>query len=220
MLVELNFDVDAINKAYEDRGVSFSTEKVIDDGTEIELYSYTIDPKHEFWVSKKFEPNENKTIFAIKETKGIFWSYNLDHSINDYFVDNVTDSFCMFNRKTGTAYTRKESRNLYSIMDDETRTEEEQDNARNEFFAHSMDAYGTADNVQQVLERFERVIANPDIKVVFGFNNVYRENQSESGGWRWHKNGEYIGNQKPTHEYLYDDTHIDKIIQFHVYVIE
>ena len=80
--------------------------------------------------------------------------------------------------------------------------------------------YGVCDNYEQVLEKYKYILNDTNKNYVVGLSTVKRENQSSEGGWRWHKWGEYIGNQNPQHEYLYDDTHIDKVYCYHIYEIE
>lgn len=80
-------------------------------------------------------------------------------------------------------------------------------------------AYGVCDNYKQILEYHKDIISD-NKNYVIGLSTVERKNQDENGGWRWHKWGEYIGNQNPQHEYLYDDTHIDKVYCYQIYEIE
>lgn len=81
-------------------------------------------------------------------------------------------------------------------------------------------ANGVCDNYHQITEKYKEILSNPEKNYVIGLSTVKRENQSEDGGWRWHKWGSYIGTQNPQHEYLYDDKHIDKVFCFHIYEIE
>lgn len=81
-------------------------------------------------------------------------------------------------------------------------------------------AYGVCDNYKQVLEKHKDLFDDTNKNYVIGLSTVKREKQSSEGGWRWHKWGEYIGNQNPQHEYLYDDTHIDKVYCYHIYEVE
>lgn len=80
--------------------------------------------------------------------------------------------------------------------------------------------YGVCDNYEQVLEKHKDLFDDTNKNYVVGLSTVKRENQSSEGGWRWHKWGEYIGKQNPQHEYLYDDTHIEKVYCYHIYEIE
>ena len=79
--------------------------------------------------------------------------------------------------------------------------------------------YSVCDDYSQILERYDSILNNPNKNYVIGLSVVERKNQQPDGGWRWDKLGEYIGVQNPTHEYLYDDTHIDKVYCFHIYEI-
>jgi hypothetical protein len=78
--------------------------------------------------------------------------------------------------------------------------------------------YGVADSWQQVLMKKPEYIQCEDKYVLF-VSEVRREHQSPKGGWRYHKWGEYIGEQGPQHEYLYDDTHIDSVMLYHFFRI-
>lgn len=55
---------------------------------------------------------------------------------------------------------------------------------------------------------------------LIGLSTVNRKDEPEGGGWRWGKWGKYIGTQKPQHEYIYNDTHIDTVYCYHIYEIE
>lgn len=67
--------------------------------------------------------------------------------------------------------------------------------------------YGTADNLEQIKEYFKRQISDPDEKYFIVIHHIYqeKENAYKGGGWRWHKNGPYIGNLEPQCEYLDDE---------------
>ena len=80
----------------------------------------------------------------------------------------------------------------------------------------SAGCYGVCDNHEQVLEAVPE-LNDPNRNFVLMLTPVKRENQPESGGWRWHKWGDYIGTQEPRHEYLYDEKHIDMVFVYHIY---
>lgn len=80
--------------------------------------------------------------------------------------------------------------------------------------------YGVCDNYEQVLEKHKNLLNDANKNYVVGLSTVKRESQSSKCGWRWRGWGEYIGTQNPQHEYLYDDTHIDKVYCYHIYEVE
>lgn len=90
----------------------------------------------------------------------------------------------------------------------------------NEKILNKWVATGVCDSYEQVLEKYKEKIDDPNRNYVIGLSTVERVKQPSDGGWRWHKWGEYIGTQNPEHEYIYDDTHIDKVYCFHIYEIE
>ena len=79
-------------------------------------------------------------------------------------------------------------------------------------------SYGVCDNYLQVLEQ-EPDLIKSDNKYVITVTPINKDNQPEEGGWRWHKWGSYIGTQKPTTEYLYDEPEIEEVYVYHVYQI-
>jgi hypothetical protein len=77
--------------------------------------------------------------------------------------------------------------------------------------------YGVCDNYQQVLEKYPFLQAD-DNQYVLTVCVVKKSDQPESGGWRWHKWGEYVGTKTPLHEYLYDeDDSIQEVFCYHIY---
>jgi hypothetical protein len=79
------------------------------------------------------------------------------------------------------------------------------------------DNYGICDNFAQLRAVLPPLVTeDPDRFFTISLMEVRREDQPEDGGWRYHKWGEYIGTQKPRHEYLYDDKHIDSVICYHI----
>jgi hypothetical protein len=80
-----------------------------------------------------------------------------------------------------------------------------------------MDSLGVVDSVEQLLSLYD-FDADPR-KLVISMVSIKRENCSSEGGWRYHKWGTYYGTQKPQHEYLYHDKHIDEVFTFHVHEI-
>lgn len=75
--------------------------------------------------------------------------------------------------------------------------------------------YGSADDVAQVLARYPD-LATSDRPFLITFQTLTREN---SPGWRWHKNGEYIGSQDPQCEHLGDEPNIEQIITWSIWQV-
>lgn len=76
---------------------------------------------------------------------------------------------------------------------------------------------GVADDTNQIVEYMEKT----------GFSNcvvfitpIYKDQQTPTGGWRWHKWGQYIGKHKITSEYLYDEPDIDQVLVWEIIVID
>jgi len=77
--------------------------------------------------------------------------------------------------------------------------------------------YGVCDNWKNLKAHLPLVVTESERKFVISLVPIYKEDQPERDGWRWHKWGEYIGEQTPTHEYLYDEPVIELVYAYHVY---
>lgn len=77
--------------------------------------------------------------------------------------------------------------------------------------------YGVCDNAQQAIDYCKEKLKDNDDKedqeYILTMTPIFRHNQEEFGGWRWHKWGRYIGVQDRKHEYLYDED-IDLVYVF------
>ncbi len=80
------------------------------------------------------------------------------------------------------------------------------------------DEYGVCDGFPQILDRTP-ILKDPDRKFVISLTPIIKAEQPSEGGWRWHKWGPYIGNQKPTCEYIHDESDMDKVYAYHIYEI-
>lgn len=80
----------------------------------------------------------------------------------------------------------------------------------------SIDPYGVCDNHEQLLRQFLEK-NDPDRQFVITLTEIKRENQPPIDGWRWRKWGNYIGDHKIQHEYLYDEKEIDKVYVYAIY---
>lgn len=79
-------------------------------------------------------------------------------------------------------------------------------------------SYGVADSVQQIKQTY-KFLDKSDRQFVCFVTPMYREHQSDSGGFRFHKFGPYIGRHNITCEYLYDQTDIDVVYVYHFHEI-
>jgi hypothetical protein len=81
------------------------------------------------------------------------------------------------------------------------------------------DDFGVCDHWTQITEKWPVIVDDYEHRYIIALVEIRRDDQEASGGWRWHKWGTYLGTQNPTHEYLYDDTHIDVVYTYHIYEI-
>jgi len=76
------------------------------------------------------------------------------------------------------------------------------------------DDFGVCDSYDQVLARWPSLETDPRHFQIW-LTEVRREDQSEHGGWRWHKWGPYLGTYEIKHEYLYDED-IERVFPFSI----
>lgn len=77
---------------------------------------------------------------------------------------------------------------------------------------------GVCDRWEQIVEKWPE-IQTSDRHFVISVSRVTKAAQPESGGWRWHKWGDYIGTHEPQCEYLHDEPQVEAIYTFHVYEV-
>jgi hypothetical protein len=76
---------------------------------------------------------------------------------------------------------------------------------------------GVCDSADQLLEHYGALCEDGGSHYVAFLTPIVKADQPSHGGWRWHKWGEYIGKQKPTCEYMYDEPEIEKVYVYTIY---
>ena len=76
--------------------------------------------------------------------------------------------------------------------------------------------YGVCDSVENLLQVYME-LQTSDREFTVTLTPIIKAEQSSDGGWRWHKWGEYIGQQEPTCEYIYNEPIIEKVYVYHIY---
>ena len=71
--------------------------------------------------------------------------------------------------------------------------------------------YGSADTVEQILAWKDGAFVKSDRLFVLEINEVSREH---TPGWRWEKNGSYIGTKSPQAECIGDEPEIVSVLNF------
>ena len=82
----------------------------------------------------------------------------------------------------------------------------------------NIQCYGVCDDYKQILKK-EPMLQKSNRKFVISITPIEKNKQESNGGWRWHKWGPYIGKQKPTCEYLYDEPIIEKVYCYHIFEV-
>lgn len=84
---------------------------------------------------------------------------------------------------------------------------------------HSFSNSVIVDNIEQFYSYFKFLnLLNKEY--IACLTPIYKSEQPSTGGWRWHKWGPYLGNQKSIGtEYLYDEPNIDLIFVATVYEV-
>lgn len=213
MLTKLEFglSVDQIKT----HGLSIHRSPMTDE--KADLIEVRIDPEHEFWKKHKVDPSGTR-MFAVAELPqvGLYYGYSLSNHLDNFCLNYEEDCSHGMISKEGIIYTMDEVSEIYKNFQDKSpflSTGKIRPNAPGQM----VNQYGSADNIQQVLRKHRKMLMNPDQKFVIEYHVIDRET---GGGYRWHKNGSYIGTKKPKHEYLRDDTHIDSIIQYNIILLK
>lgn len=185
MLIDLEWDL----KYAEGRiRANYIAEFDTTDGGLIITTSY---PGGDFPDGKRF-----RTRIADRVHRGVYWSYLLYREIPNY-------------TKWEIEYPWDAERVLFNQMCDARDDEQEHERLR-DLFRRTKTTYGCADNLQQIFRQGRQCIASPSPYVL----QLSLVTQEYSGGWRWHKNGPYIGRHKERGEHLRETPEIDNIIQF------
>jgi hypothetical protein len=81
-----------------------------------------------------------------------------------------------------------------------------------------LENYGVCDSPEQVVRRWEFLATAPE-RYLVAFVKIERV-PGERTGWRWRKNGPYIGDHTPEWEYLDDEPPtIGHVLLFHIYQV-
>lgn len=79
-------------------------------------------------------------------------------------------------------------------------------------------SYGVCDSPVQLKAELDKVDLSGR-NLIVSMQQLNRSDESEEGGWRWHKWGPYIGTQNPQCEYLADEPEIETVFVYHIYEI-
>jgi hypothetical protein len=81
--------------------------------------------------------------------------------------------------------------------------------------------YGVCDSLDQLRRHslWEEIERDPRAMALV-LTPVRRSDQEESGGWRWHKWGEYVGDQEPQCEYIFDEPVVELVYVFKAVVLD
>jgi len=131
----------------------------------------------------------------------------------DYNHEDLDDEFCLHHIVRHGVGIYEYCLNLKFQIRDMTSYEEDRhyEYENNSIPWHM--SYGVADNIQQILEQCPWFLTT-EKEFVLELYRVKKSEQSDWGGWRWHKWGEYIGTQTPTTEYIYDEPVIEEVLVF------
>lgn len=131
-----------------------------------------------------------------------------------YYTDGVGNDMDWFNCWTNqTVYykTKSYKKNL-KALDDLTE--------RINFSRNAWD-YGVADNEDQVINYYNEGVASGKFtgNHVITLTEIIKNPEHRYSGWRWHKNGPYIGTQNSVAEYINDEPEIERVVMFNIYKI-
>ena len=158
---------------------------------------------------------DNPTPQPYKDWTGVYVipHFSLDHMIRLPGSDRIGDEPSQYD------YTYPEFPEAYHKAVPPTPQgpwDAEDDEAEHGFF----NCYGVCDTPDAFLARFGELLKADERKFAMSFTHIDKKSQSPEGGWRWHKWGPYIGEGRPTTEYIYDeDAFDDGVYCYHIYQV-
>lgn len=87
------------------------------------------------------------------------------------------------------------------------------------YLGGDFNCYGVCDSPEQLVKLLPEIVTKGPKKYVISMVHLKKSEQPDDGGWRWHKWGPYIGEQKPEREYLADEPLIEEVWTFHIYEV-
>ena len=78
--------------------------------------------------------------------------------------------------------------------------------------------YGVCDDYTQVLEKYRDKIKS-DKEYVIVLQVIHKQGQYSLNGWKWSKQGPYIGKQKQEAEYLFDEPMITEVYEYSIFEV-
>lgn len=86
-----------------------------------------------------------------------------------------------------------------------------------DFGMRSPPPYGSADNLKQIYRRCRKYWQEPNRHFILTIHWITKKDDPD---WRWHKNGPYLGIQKPKCEHIGEEPRIDSVLSFEFLEIE
>lgn len=76
--------------------------------------------------------------------------------------------------------------------------------------------YGTCDTPEQIRDFYGDLLDDPEQPIFISLCEIRWQRDSV---WRWHKNGPYIGDQRPQAEYFGDEPVIRRVLSYHIHAL-
>ena len=148
------------------------------------------------------------------------WNKRIDGVISEQKDQNTIDMLKTFYISKTEDYFHKIKDGIYYINYD-FNAEQEIERLTSYKLKHKYEISkydGVCDNADQILSKYSDIVTSGLLYCIF-MTPVYRKDEPEEYGWRWHKWGEYIGDHNIECEYLYDEVGIDMVYVFSVYEV-
>ena len=204
MLIELQFKEDFLPN--NTGGISIK-EKIIDEKIWI-VQEYDLNHPSQSHLKNLFEDavdNKKEMLVARLIEQGVYeGGFNFNHTLNHTSNYQIVDDYGMINIKDGSYKSTKDLGTNFKGID----------------WENLSSTYGVADNISQIKNKFSKAIESEKDQYVISVTEVRKDEQSEQGGWRWHKWGQYIGTQDRQCEYLADEKNIESIYCFNIHKVE
>ena len=166
---------------------------------------------------------------SVGEIVGAYGGLDIDFDTNPLYVKEKGQSYSNLRFKKKGIYSnlRRKKRLEGSVFDDwvfRNNDESNEDLAirRKEAEKHFLlKPYGTADSVEQIFKAFSFLDDIKDRNFIISMRLIVKADQPDSGGFRQHKNGPYIGNKKMEHEYFaHEGPQLKELVSYTISEVE
>lgn len=172
---------------------------------------------------------KNKSDKSVGEIVGAYGGLNIEFDTNPLYVKEKGQSYSNLRFKKKGIYSnlRRKKRLEGSVFEDwvfrnNGESDEDLQIRRKEAEKHFLlKPYGTADSVEQIFKAFSFLDDIKDRNFIISMHLIVKDDEPNTGGFRQHKNGPYIGTKKMEHEYFaHEGSQFKELVSYKISEVE